>query len=291
MEIISTFSIVARDPITEEIGIAVQSKFLAVGVGVSWAKANVGGIATQAYANFDFGEIGLKILEKGYSAEKTMKALIALDDSIEDRQFGIVDAKGGAVTYTGERCFDYAGGIAEENMACQGNILVSKKTVEELASTFKKTKGTLANRLVKSLDAAQRAGGDRRGKQSASLLIVKERGSYGGYNDRYIDLRVDDDANPIDKLAHLLKLHEMHFERTKEDEKLVVDGKLAKDIQLALKELGYYDLDINGKYDEKTKEAFTNFCGWENFEERTHEGDIVDKNVIEYLINKADQQK
>lgn len=287
MKIVSTFSIIARDPITKEIGIAVQSKFLAVGSGVIWAKANVGGIATQAYANFDFGEIGMKILEKGYSAEQVKNALIALDGNIEDRQFGIVDAQGRAISFTGERCYDYAGGIAEENMACQGNILVSKKTIEELASTLKKTKGTLAQRLVAAIDAAQKAGGDRRGKQSAALLVVKEKGSYGGYNDRYIDLRVDDNEKPITKLAHLLKLHEMYFEKTKEDEKIEVDEKLAKDIQMALKELGYYDFEISGKYDDKTKAAYNYFCGWENFEERTHEGNIVDKNVIEYLLNKV----
>lgn len=289
MKIVSTFSIIGRDPITQEIGVAVQSKFLAVGVGVSWAKANVGGIATQSYANFDIGELGLKILEKGYSAERTMKALIALDDNIELRQFGIVDAKGRAVTFTGEGCFDYAGGIAEENMACQGNILVSKKTVEALADTFKKTKGTLARRLVASLDAAQNAGGDKRGKQSASLLVVKEKGSYGGYNDRYIDLRVDDNPEPIKKLESLLGLHEIHFEKTKEEDKMIVDAKLAKDIQKALKELGYYEFDITGKYDEKTIQAFDAFCGWENLEERTHKGNIVDRNVIEFLFNKLEK--
>lgn len=287
MKIVSTFSIIGRDPVTKEIGIAVQSKFLAVGSGVIWAKANVGGIATQAYANFDFGEIGIGILEKGYPPEKVRDALIALDDGIEDRQFGIVDGRGRAISFTGKRCYDYAGGIAEENMACQGNILVSKKTVEELANTFKKTKGTLAHRLMAAMTAAQNAGGDKRGKQSAALLIVKEKGSYGGYNDRYIDLRVDDDLKPITKLTHFLKLHEMHFEKTKEEEKMEVDEKLAKDIQKALKELGYYEFEINSKYDEKTKAAYNYFCGWENFEERTHEGNIVDKNVIEYLLNKV----
>ena len=290
MKIVSTFSIIARDPVTKEIGIAVQSKFLAVGSNVIWAKANVGAIATQAYANFDIGELGMKFLEKGYSAEKTRDAMIAIDDGIEDRQFGIVDAQGGSISFTGKRCYDYAGGIAEENLACQGNILVSKKTIDELCSTFKKTKGTLAERLVIALDAAQNAGGDKRGKQSAALLVVKEKGSYGGYNDRYIDLRVDDDVEPIKKLSHLLKLHKMYFEKTKEEDKLIVDEKLAKEIQQALKELGYYKYDINGKYDEKTRAAFTYFCGWENFEERTHEGNIVDRYVIEYLLDKKNSK-
>ena len=287
MKSISTFSIVARDPMTGEIGIAVQSKFLAVGSGATWAKANAGGIATQALANFDIGELGLKLLKKGYSAERTMAALIALDENIEDRQFGIVDLQGGAATFTGKNCFDYAGGIAEENMACQGNILVSKKTIEELASTFKNTEGTLARRLVKSLDAAQRAGGDKRGRQSAALLVVKEKSSYGGYNDRYIDLRVDDDLEPIEKLEHLLSLHENYFEKTKNKEKIVVNTKLVVDIQQALKELGYYKFEVDGKYNEKTRNAFNDFCCWENFEERINPGDIVDKIVIEYLLNKT----
>lgn len=287
MKTIATFSIVARDPETGEIGIAVQSKFLAVGPAVTWAKANVGGIATQALANFDIGELGLKLLEKSYSAEKTKNALMELDDNIEDRQFGIVDSKGGSVTFTGKNCFDYAGGIAEENLACQGNVLVGKETIEELANTFKNTKGSLARRLVKALDAAQNAGGDKRGRQSAALLVVKEKGSYGGYNDRYIDLRVDDDAEPIKKLEHLLSLHELYFEKTSEKDKVTVNKEIALDIQKALKKLGYYKFNINGKYDDDTKKAFNDFCGWENFEERINSGDIVDKNVIEHLFNKA----
>lgn len=285
-----TFSIVARDPVTKELGIAVQSKFLAVGCSVPWAKAGIGAIASQALCNYDIGEIGLRMLAKGYSAEETKRALCALDNDIEDRQFGIVDANGGSATFTGKNCFDYGGGIAEENLACQGNILVSRATVEALADTYKKTEGCFAHRLVTALDAAQEAGGDRRGRQSAALLIVKKNGSYGGYNDRYIDLRVDDDKEPIKKLAHLLKLHEMYFERTKEHEKLEVDAELAGNIQSALKKLGYYKHDINSVYDELTREAFKAFCGWENFEERINEGNIVDKNVIDHLFKMTEKQ-
>ena len=286
MQPISTFSIVARDPNTGELGVAVQSKFLAVGSAVGWAKANAGAIATQAMANLDFGELGLVILGKGYTAEQTMEALKALDPQIEDRHFGIVDHQGNAVTFTGKNCFDYAGGIAEVNLACQGNILVSQKTVQALADTFKSTHGSLARRLVRALDAAQNAGGDRRGRQSAALLVVKEGGSYGGFNDKYIDLRVDDDPEPIKKLEHLLSLHEMYFNKPTPSEIVEVDTELAKQIQSSLKKLGYYKGEITGIYDEKTVSAYNDFCGWENYEERMIDEKHVDKNVIEALFAK-----
>jgi uncharacterized Ntn-hydrolase superfamily protein len=286
MQPISTFSIVARDPLTGELGVAVQSKFLAVGSAVGWAKAGAGAIATQAMANLDFGEIGLMILNKGYTASQTMEALKALDPQIEDRQFGIVDHLGNAVTFTGKNCFDYAGGIAEENLACQGNILVSRKTVQALADTFKSTQGSLARRLVSALDVAQSAGGDRRGRQSASLLVVKEGGSYGGFNDKYIDLRVDDDPEPIKKLEHLLSLHEMYFNKPTPEEIVEVDEGLAEKIQTSLKKLGYYKGEITGIYDEKTVSAYNDFCGWENYEERVIDEKHVDKNVIEALFSK-----
>ena len=286
MKPIATFSIVARDPETGELGVAVQSKFLAVGSAVGWAKAGAGAIATQAMANLDFGELGLIILNKGYSATQTMEALKALDPQIEDRQFGIVDKNGNAATFTGQNCFDYAGGITEENLACQGNILVSQATVQALADTFKSTKGSLARRLVSALDAAQDAGGDRRGRQSASLLVVKEGGSYGGFNDKYIDLRVDDDPEPIKKLEYLLTMHEMYFNKPKPEETLEVDIDLAQRIQTALKKLHYYQGEISGKFDEKTVSAYNDFCGWENYEERIIDDKHVDKIVVEALLAK-----
>jgi uncharacterized Ntn-hydrolase superfamily protein len=286
MQPIATFSIIARDPLTGELGVAVQSKFLAVGSAVGWAKAGAGAIATQAMANLDFGELGLIILNKGYSAAQTMEALKALDPQIEDRQFGIVDALGNAVSFTGKNCFDYAGGITEANLACQGNILVSRETVQALADTFKLSEGSLARRLVLALDAAQNAGGDRRGRQSASLLVVKPGGSYGGYNDRYIDLRVDDDLEPIKKLAHLLDLHEMYFNKPLPEEIIEVDSELAQKIQSQLTKLGYYHGLINGDFDEATIHAYNDFCGWENYEERILDGKRVDRNVIEALFAK-----
>ncbi len=287
MKNIATFSIVARDPITGELGIAVQSKFLAVGSCVPWAKADVGAIATQALANLDFGKFGLEMLEKGASAQETLVYLKSTDPDIEERQFGIVDANGGSATFTGNKCFAYAGGISEENLACQGNILVSEETVKALAATFKSSEGTLARRLILALDAALNAGGDRRGRQSASLLVVKKKGSYGGYNDRYIDLRVDDDPEPIKKLSDLLDLYEMYFNKTKVEDQLELDRELIEKVQTALLLLGYYQGEITGIYDDNTKNAYLAFCGWENFEERINEGNIVDCNVIKFLLEKS----
>lgn len=286
MKYISTFSIVGRDPATGELGVAVQSKFLAVGSVVPWAKAGVGAIATQAAANLDYGELGLKLLAKGYPPGDVLNSLLALDECKDDRQIGIVDAKGNSVTYTGKNCFNWAGGLSGENFACQGNILVSGDTVKALKDTFLNTKGNLAKRLVLALDAAQDAGGDRRGRQSAALLVVKEKGSYGGYNDKYIDLRVDDNPDPIKELIRLLNLHEIYFSRTSEDELIMVGSEIAMKIQDALKRLGYYAGDINGIFDEATQKAYKNFCEMENFEERLCEGNFVDKRVLEFLLNK-----
>ncbi|HYE82494.1 MAG TPA: DUF1028 domain-containing protein [Clostridia bacterium] len=287
MKKISTFSIVARDPQTGELGVAVQSKFLAVGSAVCWAKSGAGAIATQALANLDFGDLGLKLLEKGYSAGKVLEALLALDDSKEERQIGIVDAMGNSAAFTGKNCFNWAGHTTGMDYSCQGNILISEDTVKALEDTFLNSKGALAERLVLALEKAQEAGGDKRGRQSAALLVVKEKGSYGGYNDRYIDLRVDDDPEPIKKLRHLLELHDMYFSRTKPEETLEVNDEVGRIIQEALKELGYYKGSITGIYNAETVKAFGDFCGIENFEERICQGSFVDSRVLEFLKKKA----
>ncbi|WP_091545752.1 DUF1028 domain-containing protein [Alkaliphilus peptidifermentans] len=289
MKNISTFSIVARDPHTGELGVAVQSKFLAAAAVVSWAKAGAGAIATQAMANLDYGELGLKLLEKGYTAQQTLDALLSLDDGREDRQVGIVDADGNSVAYTGGSCFDWAGHITGDNFSCQGNILVSEATVKAMAEAFNNTKGNLATRLVEALDKAQEAGGDKRGRQSAGLLIVKENGSYGGYNDKYIDLRVDDDPEPIKKLRHLLYLHELYFNKPTKEDIIEVTVEVGKRIQDALKRLEYYNGDINGLFDQLTQNAYFAFCGVENFEERLCEGSYIDKNVLNILIEKSEE--
>jgi len=208
---VHTFSIVAYDPQTGDLGIAVQSKFLAVGAVVPWARASVGAIATQAWANTSYGPKGLELLAEGKSPDEVREILIAADANADHRQFGIVDAQGRAATYTGPTCNVWAGGVAGPNFAAQGNILVGEETVTAMAATFQQEQGALWRRLVAALAAGQRAGGDSRGQQSAALLVVREGGGYGGFNDRLIDLRVDDHPHPIDELARLVDAYELLF--------------------------------------------------------------------------------
>lgn len=203
---VATFSIVAFDSATGEVGVAVASKFLAVGSVVPWARAGVGAIATQAYANTNYGPEGLRLLSKGLHPREVIDSLTAGDPERQRRQVGIVDAKGNAATYTGDQCIAWAGGKAGRNFACQGNILVDEKTIDAMANAFIKSQGELSVRLLAALKAGERAGGDSRGKQSAALLVVKEKGGYLGLNDRYIDLRVDDHPEPIDELMRLLSI-------------------------------------------------------------------------------------
>lgn len=206
IENIATFSIVGLDPATGEIGVAVASKFLAVGSVVPWVEAGAGAIATQAYANTTYGPEGLTLLKKGLGARAVLDSLIAMDEGRDERQVGIVDATGGSATYTGKGCIAWAGGRRGENYACQGNILVDEKTVDAMAATFEKATGPLATRLLRALRAGEEAGGDSRGKQSAAIYIAKEGGGYQGLNDRYIDLRVDDHEDPITELQRLLSI-------------------------------------------------------------------------------------
>lgn len=213
LPVVATFSIVAYDPDTKELGVAVQSKFIAVGSVVPWARAGVGAVATQAYANTTYGPKALDLLAKGEAPDDVMKKITADDKSPTIRQVGIVDAKGGSATFTGDECNEWAGGIKGPNFACQGNILAGEGVVQGMAKSFRESKGELADRLIAALQAGQDAGGDSRGMQSAALLIVREGWGYGGYNDRYRDLRVDDHAEPIKELKRVLDLHRQIFPR------------------------------------------------------------------------------
>lgn len=206
-KIVATFSIVGYDPETKEWGIAVQSKFLAVGAVVPWAKANVGAIATQSYANTKFGPEGLELLAQGKSAQDVLDILIHGDAGRDMRQVGIVDSQGNAATFTGDKCHDWAGGITGQNYAAQGNILVSEETVKAMAEAFESTEGELAHRLLEALDAGQGAGGDSRGQQSAAILVVQDKAGYRGFNDVKVDLRVDDHEEPIKELQRIFGLH------------------------------------------------------------------------------------
>jgi uncharacterized Ntn-hydrolase superfamily protein len=283
---VTTFSIVGRDAETGDLGIAVQSKFLAVGAVVPWARAGVGAVATQSWANTSYGPRGLEAMAAGRSAQETLDALVAADERPEQRQAGIVDAHGGSATYTGPGCFPWAGGIAGPNFAAQGNILVSEVTVAAMATTFEAATGPLWRRLLAALAAGQAAGGDSRGKQSAALLVVREAGGYGGFNDRFIDLRVDDHPEPIEELARLMDIHELLFFKPAREDLLPLDAALTTELQTLLTRSGDYTGPVSGTYDEATFRALERYGGRENLEERlAHDASDarIDRKVMEYL--------
>lgn len=277
-----TFSIVAFDAATAELGVAVQSKFIAVGAVVPWARAGVGAIATQSFANTAYGPEGLRLLSEDLSPEEVAGRLVADDRERGLRQFGIVDARGRSATYTGADCYAWAGGARGDGFAAQGNILAGPKVIEAMVQAFLVAKGRLADRLVAALQGGQRFGGDRRGMQSAALLVVKEKGGYGGYNDRYIDLRVEDHARPIDELERLLGLYKLYF-KVEPQRMRPVDAATAREIQEIAIRAGYHSGPRTGAYDEATKAAFRDLVHTENLEERWSDADEVDEEVLAFL--------
>jgi len=279
----STFSIVAFDSKAGELGIAVESKFLSVGAVVPWAVAGVGAIATQSWANTSYGPRGLRMLKQGLTPNQVGAKLIAADKNAHQRQFGIVDAKGRAFTYTGTGCFNWAGGVTGKNFAAQGNILAGAAVVDALANTFQQTSGSLAERLVAALAAGQAAGGDKRGQESAALLVVRKEGGYGGFNDRYIDLRVDDHPTPIDELKRLLDLHHLYLGKTNPADILPIDANIARELQSIMQTRGYYSGTLNGTWDEATQKAFREFAGVENLEDRLLDGARIDRVVLNFV--------
>jgi uncharacterized Ntn-hydrolase superfamily protein len=284
---LSTFSIVACDLDAREWGVAVQSKFLAVGALVPWARAGVGAVATQSYANISFGPDGLELMAAGLSAAQALERLIAADEGRARRQVGLVDAAGNPATFTGDECHDWAGGLTGTHYAAQGNILVSGETVEAIARTFEAARGELADRLVEALAAGQAAGGDRRGQQSAAVLVVREGGSYGGYTDRYLDLRVDDDPAPIERLKALVDLHHLFFKPPAPGEMVAIEGDVAREAQRILRWAGFYDGPASGEYDAVTRKALSDLIGNENFEERfDEEQGLISGQVLEVLREK-----
>ncbi len=278
-----TFSIVACDPPNEEWGVGVHSKFLAVGNTVPWARAAAGAVATQSWANTSYGPRGLRMMEKGMPAQEVVATLVEDDSDKALRQVGMVDTNGAAAAFTGEECFDWAGHIIGSNYCCQGNILVSEETVKDMSRAFEEESGALADRLLASLLAGQSAGGDKRGQQSAALLVVKEAGGYGGFNDRYVDLRVDDHPRPIDELARLLELHKLYFFETDPDNLVSIEGAVAKEIQEILQRSGYYRGAVSGTYDEHTKKALREFVSTENLEERWRDDDLLDRVILDFM--------
>ena len=271
---IATYSIAACDLDTGQWGVATQSKFLAVGSVVPWAEPRVGAIATQAYANPRYGSEGLGLLREGLSAEEVVQRLTAADEGRDQRQVGVVDREGRSASFTGAECLDWAGGRTGPCYAAQGNILVSAATVDAIAETFESSKGTLAERLLDCLDAAQAAGGDRRGQQSAALLVVEQDGGYAKLSDTIVELRVEDHELPLTELRRLYRLHEALFGETPRDEWLTVDDALANELRQRLAKLGY---------DGELEDALNKWAGNANLEERVDGVAEIDPIVLEEL--------
>ncbi len=282
---LGTFSIVAADPESGQLGVAVQSKFPAVGAIVPAARAGVGAVATQALANVAWRDEALALLAKGVPPEQVVKRLAARDPQADDRQLGLVDAKGNAAAFTGKRCFDHASHAVGRGFAVQGNILVSRATVEAMAKAYETArdrKRPLAERLLEALLAGQGAGGDRRGRQSAALLVVKPGGGYGGTGDVLVDLRVDDAPDPIAELRRLYRdVHQYYFGET--IEVVPIDAALAGEIQGSLAKLGFYRGPASGAFDAATRQALLDWMGWENLENRERKGAEVDGLVLAHL--------
>lgn len=279
----STFSIAALDRSSGEFGVAVASKFLAVGAAVPWAKAGIGAIATQAWANLSYGPNGLAMLEQGLAAEEVVRRLTEEDNDREHRQLGVVDRNGNAAAWTGKECFNWAGHRTGNGFSCQGNILTGAAVVDAMAKSFEGASGPLPERLLGALEAGQAEGGDSRGQQSAAVYVAKEKGSYGGFIDRAIDLRVDDHATPITELRKLLEMHRLYFGATEPANLTRIAGNVAKEVQEILARTGHYSGEMTGVYDLKTKEALRKFCSVENFEERWREDHFVDREILNFM--------
>lgn len=283
---LNTFSIVAHDPAENAWGVGVASKFLAAGALVCWAQSGGGAIATQALAKVGFGPDGLGLLADGTSAADTLQKLLADDPKREDRQLGIVDAQGRAAAYTGANCFDWAGHVTGEGFACQGNILAGEVVVNSMATAYQTADGELADRLLAALLAGDRAGGDKRGKQSAALLVVRPNGGYGSDTDRYLDLRVDDHLDPVNKLAELVKAHHLFFGQPKPENQIAITPEIATELQAILIDQDYMQGEADGTWDELTKQAFWEMVGNENLEERWNldsNTDRIDRVMLDYL--------
>ena len=283
----STFSIVACDLATQAWGVAVASKFPAVGAVVPWARAEMGAVATQSYANTSYGPRGLEMMGQGLSAEETLAKLLADDEERELRQVGLVDAAGMAATFTGADCHDWAGGLTGPGYAIQGNILTGENVVAAMQNAFLQTAGSLPARLYAALYAGDRAGGDRRGRQSASIYVAKPKGGYGGFIDRWIDYRVDDHPDPVPRLGELLELHELFFGESDPKDRAAIEGKTLQQLQQILIREGYLKGDFSTIYDQQTRKALEAFTGNENFEERCDlEAGWIDQPVLDYIFKK-----
>ncbi len=285
-----TFSIVAADLEKGDWGVAVASKFIAVGALVPWAKAKVGAIATQAWANISYGPRGLELLSRGLTAKEVLDKLISNDEMKEHRQVGIVDWGGNVAAWTGSECFEWAGHVIGENYVALGNILAGPEVVESMARAFETTKGELVDKLLAALEAGDKAGGDRRGKQSAAIIVVREAGGYGGYTDRYVDLRVDDHPEPIKELKRIFRIWDLTLLSREDPSDIIKLEDVADKIQEALRKLGYYRGEVTGKLDQETLEALKNWMLINNFENKMRDDGYIWGSIYRYLIDLAEKK-
>lgn len=276
-----TFSIVACDLEEKAWGVAVASKFPAVGAVVPWVQAEAGAVATQSFANTSYGPRGLALMGTGFSAQETLDKLLADDPDKELRQVGLVDAKGRSATFSGSECFAWAGGVSGPGYAIQGNILADDRVVPAMEEAFLRTNGNLPTRLHAALLAGDRAGGDKRGRQSAAIYVAKPKAGYGGFVDRWLDYRVDDHEDPVPRLGELLEMHSLYFGKSPETDRVELKENTFQQMTEILTQTGYLK---NGK---GFTDAFNEFIGNENFEERADpQAQWIDGPVLEYLVRK-----
>ena len=309
LKLAHTYSIVAYDSVTGDLGVAVQSKFPNVGGIVPWARAGVGAVATQSLGNTAYGELGLELIAQGATAEEALRIIMRTDTMLQDRQVGLVDARGNAASFTGGATFDWAGGrvgapggrgtvlggkgavIVGRGFAAQANIMVSDQTVKHMAETFVTTPGALADRLMAALRAGQAGGGDKRGMQSAALLVVRKNGGYLGANDRFIDIRVYDAVDPIAELGRLLVLHKMHFFPSEPADLVPITPEIVRQLEpiLLAEPAGQTQKWLNsprGAPDQAFVEALRNFMYWENYDVRVRMDGKIDRVVLNDILSK-----
>lgn len=263
----STFSIVARDPDTDAVGVAVQSKFVSVGSVVPFASADAGAVATQSFANVAYGPDGLDLLREGESAEAVVERLTDADPEAAQRQVGVVGRDGSVAAFTGAECFEYAGDRQGDTYTVQGNILENADTLDAMATAYESTEGGLPEKLLAALHAGNEAGGDERGEQAAALYVAKPEGGYDGNNDRWIDVRVDDHDAPIDELERVFKLYDVTLlEREDPDEVRTLSGETARAVTETLADLGFHAGEPPTTFGEAERDALDAFCGLNNFE-------------------------
>ena len=282
-----TFSIVACDLDESAWGVAVASKFPAVGAVVPWGQAGAGAVATQSFANTSFGPRALDLMATGLSAKEALHRLLADDPGRASRQLGLVDSQGGTATYTGSECFGWAGGVSGDGYAIQGNILRSASVVPAMEKVLLEHRGNLPARLYDALLAGDRAGGDKRGRQSAAIYVVKAGAGYGGFNDRWLDYRVDDHEDPVLRLGQLIEMHDLYFGKSAEADRIPLVGTDLQRLQRLLYKQGYLSSVGTAELDLATRQALVAFIGNENFEERADPAaGWIDKPVLDYIYRK-----